>query len=292
MTDSIKQLKKQDSGCGTLYVVATPIGNLEDLTIRAARVLASADFIAAEDTRTTLKLLNHLGLKKPMISCYRHNEESRCDEIINRIKRGEDCALCSDAGTPAVSDPGEQLVRKAVDAGVRVSPVPGPSAVIAALSSGGMSTGRFCFEGFIPVNKKTRRLRLSSIENEPRTIVIYEAPHKLKNTLKDLLSALGDRELILAREMTKIHEEFIRTSISGAISLYKNTEPKGEYVLLIEGKVPDEIILPSLSDAAEAAKLLIGQGYSASAAAKGAAEQTGLSRSEIYKAVLDNADMD
>ncbi|MEG2633301.1 MAG: 16S rRNA (cytidine(1402)-2'-O)-methyltransferase, partial [Oscillospiraceae bacterium] len=192
---------------GKLYVVATPIGNLGDISARAAAVLESADFIAAEDTRVTAKLLNHLGIKKPLVSYYQHNMAERGEEIIERIINGESCAQCSDAGTPAISDPGEMLVRQAIDAGIDVEPIPGACAAITALCASGLATGRFCFEGFISVSKKSRREHLNEIKDEKRTMIFYEAPHKLRNTLRDLLETLGDREITLARELTKLHED-------------------------------------------------------------------------------------
>ena len=271
---------------GVLYIVATPIGNLSDLSPRAAGILSEVDFVAAEDTRITVKLLNHLGIKKPMISCYRHNELQRTDTIIERIKNGESCALCSDAGTPAISDPGEELVRKAVENNIPVIPIPGPSAVITALSASGLITSRFCFEGFIPMNRKTRKKRLLELQNEARTIVIYEAPHKLKRTLNDLLEYLGDRTVTLARELTKIHEEIVRTTLGEAVKKYADNEPRGEFVVIISGKLTEEAEDYTLEEAAELAKSFIKEGYSASEAAGKAAAETGIARSIIYKAAV------
>lgn len=290
MDDNLNKNETPDIGNtvpGTLYVVATPIGNLADLSPRAAGILASVDFIAAEDTRVTLKLLNHLALKKTVISCYRHNEHARTDKIISRIRDGENCALCCDAGTPAVSDPGEELVRRARDAGIVVSPIPGPSAAIAALSASGMNTGRFCFEGFLPMNRKTRRNRLLSIAEQPDAVVLYEAPHKLRSTLADLFEFLGDRELFIAREITKYHEEFKKTTLSAAVVYYEENLPRGEFVLIVSGKTEDRIQEYSVDDAVDIALSFIEEGRSKSEAAKGAAELTGLPRSEIYRGVLE-----
>lgn len=286
-----RKQKKIEEQAGTLFVVATPIGNLGDLTHRAAATLEAVDFIAAEDTRVTIKLLNHLGIKKPMVSCYRHNEDWRTGEIVARIEAGESCALCCDAGTPAVSDPGEELVAAAKDAGITVVPIPGPSAAIAALSASGLYTGRFCFEGFIPVNKKTRRERFLEIKDERRTLIVYEAPHKLKNTLVDMLEYFGDREITVARELTKIHEEIVRTTLSEAASHYKKNEPKGEFVLIVAGKEPEELVGYTMDDAVALANAFIKEGKSLSAAAKEAATETGFPRSDIYKAVLRDSDV-
>lgn len=269
-----------------LYIVATPIGNLGDLSPRAAAVLEAADFIAAEDTRVTLKLLNHLGLKKPMVSYYRHNESDSGRRIIERILSGQCCALCSDAGTPAISDPGELLVREAVQSGITVVPVPGPNAAIAALCASGLATGRFCFEGFLPVSKKNRRAHLDDIAQETRTLVFYEAPHKLVNTLRDLYETLGERELVLARELTKLHEEIQYTTLSRAVAEYDERTPRGEYVLVVPGAAP----LPAETTSDEAATAAVfslqQQGLSLSEACRRAAAQTGRKKSELYKLAL------
>lgn len=271
---------------GTLYVVPTPIGNLEDITMRAARILAEADFIAAEDTRVTVKLLNHLDIKKPMISYHEHNAYVRGTEILARISAGESCALCSDAGTPAISDPGQLLVQQALETGITVCPLPGACAAITALSAAGQSTGRFCFEGFLPVNRRARKARLEELKTETRTLVFYEAPHKLCTTLTDLLGAFGgERGITLCRELTKLHEEFIKTTLENAALLYENTPPKGEFVLVVQGAPLPEVQTATLEEAAEIAKELMEQGFSASAAAKQAALQTGQAKNAIYKLV-------
>ena len=271
---------------GKLYVVATPIGNLSDLSPRAAAVLGSCDFVAAEDTRVTLKLLNHLELKKPMVSCYKQNEKQRMGEIVGRILRGESCALCSDAGTPAVSDPGEELVREAKKSGIEVIPIPGCCAAIAALCASGMPSRRFCFEGFLPPQKKERRARLAELASESRTMIFYEAPHHLKDTLRELLSALGDRELSISREITKLHEETFSTTLSAAIDLYSENDPRGEFVLVVSGaeEVAKEL---SAEDSLSLVARLREQGLSLSDACKKAAAESSLSKSELYRLALE-----
>ena len=225
---------------GTLYLVATPIGNLDDMPPRVARTFEAADFIAAEDTRVTLKLLNHLGLKKPMVSYYEHALHHG-DAILARIEAGEDCALCSDAGMPCISDPGAVLVKDALDRGIRVVPVPGASACITALAVSGQDTSRFVFEGFLPVPKKERRARLEALQGEQRTILFYEAPHKLRGTLDDLAAALGeDRSVTLCRELTKLHEEIVKTTLGEAVAYYRANDPRGEYVLVVAGAQPGQ----------------------------------------------------
>ncbi len=272
-----------------LYIVATPIGNLGDLTPRAAEVLSAVDFIAAEDTRVTVKLLNHLGIKKPLVSYYRHNESESGRRILDRILAGEHCALCCDAGTPAVSDPGELLVQAAVDSGVRVIPIPGPCAAVTALSASGLINGRFCFEGFLPVNKKNRRNHLESLVGETRTMVFYEAPHKLRYTLDDLLAALGDRPAVLARELTKLHEEIRRATLGDFVAEYKTREPRGEYVLIVSG-APETESTPeewTLDGAVAIVQIHVAAGLSLSEACKQAAAHTGIPRSDLYRAALE-----
>lgn len=271
---------------GKLYVVGTPIGNMGDFSPRAIEALKNADFIAAEDTRVTLKLLNRFDIKKEMLSYYEHNKNTKGNLIIERMLRGESCALVSDAGMPAISDPGEDLVRQARDAGIQVEAVPGPSAVITALAISGMPSGRFCFEGFLSMNKISRREHLQSLKNEKRTMVFYEAPHKLLATLKDCLSYLGDREIALVRELTKIHEEVFKTTFSQAIEYYTQNTPKGEFVLIISGK-PEEVTEYTLDDAVSIAKKLISEGESTSCAAKEAANVTGMKKGEVYKLLLN-----
>lgn len=271
-----------------LYIVATPIGNLGDLSPRAAHILEQVDFIAAEDTRVTVKLLNHLGIKKPMVSYYRHNMSDSGQRILDRIAAGESCALCSDAGTPAISDPGELLVRDAVAQGIAVVPVPGPSAAIAALCASGLATGRFCFEGFLPVSKKNRREHLLSIEQETRTMVFYEAPHKLLNTLRDLQEILGkDRALTIARELTKIHEEIQYTTLGEAVQEYTERVPRGEYVLVVSGSETLQPDLVSDQDALAIVVALQAEGLSLSEACRRAAAETKRKKSELYKLALE-----
>ena len=230
-----KQEGKNKLQPGTLYLVATPIGNLEDITFRAVRTLRDADLIAAEDTRRTAALLNHLGLKKPLVSYFQHNEKSKGEFLLKKLQEGTTVALVSDAGTPAISDPGEDLVRICAEHNVPVVPVPGATAAISALITSALPTGRFSFEGFLSVNKKSRREHLLSIQHQPHTMIFYEAPHKLRRTLKDFYTLLGDRKIVLARELTKRYEEIIRTTLSEAVLLYAEREPKGEYVLILEG---------------------------------------------------------
>lgn len=229
---------------GVLYLVATPIGNLEDITYRALRILGEVDFIAAEDTRHTLKLLNHFEIQKPMISYYEHNIRERGEKIIARIKEGKDAALVSDAGTPAISDPGEDLVRLCIEEGIRVIPVPGAVAGINALICSGISTKRFSFEGFLSVNKKSRIDHLNSVKDSTYTLIFYEAPHKLLNTLTDMLKYFGNRRITVAREITKKFEEFIYTDLEDAISHFTQNQPKGEFVLIVEGMNESEKISP------------------------------------------------
>ena len=221
---------------GMLYLVPTPIGNLGDISTRCRETLEQADFIAAEDTRVTLKLLNHMGIKKSLVSYYEHNKASKGNFIVERILAGETCALVSDAGSPAISDPGEDLVKQCAEAGITVCAIPGPCAVITALSISGQSTGRFCFEGFLSTAKKSRREHLESLVNERRTMVFYEAPHKLLSTLEDMASVFGaDRPISLCRELTKLHEEVVRTTLGEAVEKYTQNPPKGEFVLVIAG---------------------------------------------------------
>ena len=271
---------------GTLYIVATPIGNLEDMTPRAAATFGSVDFIAAEDTRVTLKLLNHLGLKKPLVSYYEHNLKERGRAILDRIRAGENCALCSDAGMPAISDPGEVIVADALAEGIKVVPVPAASACVTALAVSGQATGRFVFEGFLPTNLRQRRERLDKLKGEERTVIFYEAPHKLRMTLGHLREAFGPgRSITLARELTKLHEEVVKTTLGEAVEYYEANQPRGEYVLVMAGAPPAEArpAPPTLEEAAQKGRGLIEGGMSASAAAKLAAQNTPFSKSQIYR---------
>ena len=271
---------------GTLYIVATPIGNLEDMTPRAAATFGSVDFIAAEDTRVTLKLLNHLGLKKPLVSYYEHNLKERGRAILDRIRAGESCALCSDAGMPAISDPGEVIVADALAEGIKVVPVPAASACVTALAVSGQATGRFVFEGFLPTNLRQRKERLERLKGEERTVIFYEAPHKLRMTLGHLLAAFGPgRSITLARELTKLHEEVVKTTLGEAVEYYEANNPRGEYVLVMAGASPAEArpAPPTLEEAAQKGRGLMEGGMSASAAAKLAAQNTPFSKSQIYR---------
>ncbi|MFA7637075.1 MAG: 16S rRNA (cytidine(1402)-2'-O)-methyltransferase [Monoglobales bacterium] len=224
---------------GTLYLCPTPIGNLEDITLRVIRILSEVDLIAAEDTRHTLKLLNHLDIKKPMISYFEHNKLQRGEEIIAKLESGLNIALVTDAGMPAISDPGEVLVFQCIERGIDVVPLPGPNAALTALIASGISASRFSFQGFLTMNKRSRTEHLEIAAKLPDTLIFYEAPHKLKSTLVDMLKFFGNRKIALCRELTKTYEEFIRTDIEGAIRLYEEKAPKGEYVLIIEGYTTD-----------------------------------------------------
>lgn len=268
-----------------LYVVGTPIGNLEDLSPRAKRILSEADFIAAEDTRVTLKLLNHFEIKAELVSYYEHNKKEKGEYIIDRILKGENCALVSDAGMPAISDPGEDLVRLARENGVAVESVPGPSALITALSISGISSGRFCFEGFLPALNKERKQRLSEIKSEKRTMIFYEAPHKLIATLSDFLRELGDRNIAVCKELTKIHETVLEFTLSEAVEYYKQNPPKGEYVLILEG-AKEEKATYTLDEAVALCRSLTESGLSVSQAAKEAAAISGIKKGDIYKEML------
>lgn len=268
---------------GKLYVVGTPIGNLGDISPRALKVLSDVDFIAAEDTRVTLKLLNHFGIKKPMISYFEHNKAEKGKIILDRIAGGENCAIVTDAGMPCISDPGEELVKEAHALNISVESVPGPSALITALAISGMSSGRFTFEGFLSVNKSSRRNHLCSLINEQRTMIFYEAPHKLIATLTDMLDTLGDREVALVKELTKIHENVSKTTLSQALSFYRNNPPKGEFVIILAGAKEQKQQEYSLTEAISLAKEFAEKGDSASSAAKKAADLTGFKKGEIYK---------
>ena len=274
---------------GKLYVVGTPIGNLSDFSPRAIETLREVDFIAAEDTRVTVKLLNHFDINKPMLAYYEHNKMERGGDIIARLLAGEDCALVSDAGMPAISDPGEDLVRMCHENGIPVESVPGPSALITALAISGMKSGRFCFEGFLSVNKPSRRAHLAEVKTEPRTMIFYEAPHKLPATLKDMLEVFGDRKITLVRELTKLHEEVIRTTLSEAAVMYDGElKPRGEYVLIVEGyEKPEKETEYTLEEAVKLAKSYMEDGDSASMAAKKASSETGFKKGEIYKLIAE-----
>ncbi|MBQ8748305.1 MAG: 16S rRNA (cytidine(1402)-2'-O)-methyltransferase [Oscillospiraceae bacterium] len=273
---------------GMLYLVPTPIGNLSDISIRCRETLEQADFIAAEDTRVSLKLLNHLGIKKPLISYFEHNKAQKGEMIVGRILAGETCALVSDAGSPAISDPGEELVKQCAEAGITVCAIPGPCAVITALSISGQATGRFCFEGFLSTAKKSRREHLESLVKEQRTMIFYEAPHKLLNTLEDMAAVFGeDRPISLCRELTKLHEEVIRTTLGGAIQLYNQQPPKGEFVLVVAGAAPVEEKVATAEDAVARVKELMDGGMSRKDAIKQTAQELHLPKNVVYDAALE-----
>lgn len=271
---------------GKLFIVGTPIGNLSDFSARAIKTLQEVDFIAAEDTRVSAKLLNHYAVKKPMVSYHAHNIREKGEQIMGRIISGENCAIITDAGMPCISDPGEDLVKICKQNHIEVVVVPGPSAVISALALSGLSTSRFCFEGFLSVRKSKRNEHLNSLVKETRTIIFYEAPHKLIATLTDILSVLGDRNIALARELTKLYEEVIHTTVSQALALYQTKTPKGEFVIVIEGMCEDEEQTLTLEQAGAMVIELKEQGLSASNAAKEVSAKTGFKKGELYKFVL------
>lgn len=273
---------------GMLYLVPTPIGNLGDISQRCRETLESADFIAAEDTRVTLKLLNHLGIKKSLVSYYEHNKTFKGEKIVERILNGETCALVSDAGSPAISDPGEDLVKQCAQAGIVVCAIPGPCAAITALSISGQATGRFCFEGFLSTARKSRRAHLDSLLGERRTMIFYEAPHKLLTTLEDLRDTFGEeRPISLCRELTKIHEEVLRTTLGGAVAHYTDNPPKGEFVLVVAGAPEEKTETASSMDAAQRVTQLMEQGLSRKDAVKQTAQELGLSKNAVYEIALN-----
>ncbi len=272
---------------GMLYLVPTPIGNLGDISIRCRETLEQADFIAAEDTRVSLKLLNHLGIKKCLVSYYEHNKALKGNVIIERILAGETCALVSDAGSPAISDPGEDLVKQCAEAGITVCAIPGPCAVITALSISGQSTGRFCFEGFLSTAKKNRREHLESLIGERRTMIFYEAPHKLLSTLEDMAAVFGnDRPISLCRELTKIHEEVVRTTLGQAVEKYTENPPKGEFVLVLAGAPEEASEVASPDDAAAYVARLMESGLSRKDAIRQTAKDLNLPKNVVYDAAL------
>ena len=274
---------------GGLTLVGTPIGNLGDFSPRAVEALQNADLIAAEDTRVTLKLLNHFGIKKPLVSYFEHNKRDRGEQLLAQMEAGTNLVLVSDAGMPAISDPGETLCNACHERGIPVTVVPGPTAATTAIALSGFPSGRFTFEGFLSTNKKSRADHLNSLQNEARTMVFYEAPHKLRATARDLRNVFGeDRPVAVIRELTKIHEEVWRTTLGEAAARYREEEPRGEYVLVVAGAVPVEHEPElTLEVAVSLARDLIGDGSSASAAAKEAAAQTGFSKGEIYKRLVE-----
>ena len=272
---------------GKLYIVGTPIGNLDDMTLRGIKTLKSVDFICAEDTRVTAKLLNSLDIKKPMISYHEHNAVQAGETIINRILDGECCAAVTDAGMPCISDPGEELVKRCYENGIKVCVVPGPTAAMSAVAISGLSTKRFSFEGFLSTSNKSRREHLKTASKLENTLIFYEAPHKLINTLSDMLKFFGDRNISLCREMTKLHEEVIKTTLSGALEYYKSVTPKGEFVIVVEGaqKTQDDL---TIDDAVSEVKKLIDNGMRAADACKAVSKWTSCSKSELYSKLLED----
>ena len=272
---------------GMLYLVPTPIGNLGDISIRCRETLEQADFIAAEDTRVTIKLLNHFGIKKPMVSYYEHNRNERGGVIIERLLNGENCALVSDAGMPIISDPGEDLTLRCHENNIKVCAVPGPCAFVTALAISGMPSGRFTFEGFLTKAKQNRREHLEELVNEKRTMIFYEAPHKLPSTLEDMAKYFGDRKIALVKELTKIYENVERTTLFEAAKKYREVSPRGEYVLIIEGKPEDTEKTITIDEAKSMAEELIKSGLSKNEASKEIAKKTGLKKSDIYKSLQE-----
>lgn len=276
---------------GVLYLVATPIGNLEDITLRALKTLKEVDLIAAEDTRQALKLLNHFEIKKPLVSYYEHNKKSKGNYLINEMLAGKSIALVSDAGTPGISDPGEDIVKLCIENEINVIPVPGAVAAVSGLIVSGLPTGRFVFEGFLPMNKRQRKERIQEIKDETRTMVFYEAPHKLVYTLKDLYETLGNRNIVLARELTKKFEEIIRCTFSEAIEKYDKEPPRGEYVLIVEGKDEGELSMQKKKEwdalsIKEHYEMYIKEGLDKKEAMKKVASDRGLSRRDIYNSLI------
>lgn len=273
---------------GTLYLVATPIGNLEDLSPRAVETLAAVDFIAAEDTRVSLKLLNHFGIKKPLESYHEHNAAAAGQAVLGRLLAGESCALVTDAGTPAISDPGEALVRLCGEHGVTVTSIPGCCAAVNALAVSGLPTGRFTFEGFLSVNKRSRREHLESLKNETRTMIFHEAPHKLRPTLADFCEAFGpERRIALCRELTKLHEEVRRCTLGEAAEYYRDHDPRGEYVLVVAGAERSKAAILTLEEGVAQVLALVDAGQRLKDAAREVADHTGLSKNDLYAAALE-----
>jgi 16S rRNA (cytidine1402-2'-O)-methyltransferase len=268
---------------GTLTLVGTPIGNLSDMSPRALEALQSCDFIAAEDTRVSLNLLNHFGIRKPLISYFEHNKHERGEQICRKLENGENAVLVTDAGMPAISDPGEDLVALCHERAIPVTVIPGPSAGIAALAASGLPTARFTFEGFLSANKRDRRNALDALKTEQRTMVFYEAPHKLVATLTDMHAAFGDRRICLARELTKLHEEIVRTTLCEALARYEETAPRGEFVIVVEGAAPVAETPATPEEAATLARQFVEEGLSASDAARKAAAQTGVKKGDVYR---------
>jgi 16S rRNA (cytidine1402-2'-O)-methyltransferase len=276
-----------DRAPGTLCLLATPIGNLGDISARAERALREADFVAAEDTRVTRKLLEHLGIKRPLLSSHAHNQRKSGEGIVERILRGETCALATDAGTPGISDPGVELVRLCAERGIAVTVIPGPCAAVSALVLSGLPSGRFAFEGFLSADARSRRDRLDELKTERRTMVFFEAPHKLERTLRDMLEAFGDRNISVSRELTKLHEETLRFTLSEALEHFAQTPPRGEFTLVVAGAAADAEPKPDLDAAVAAALALIDDGTTAKDAVKAVSAETGVAKNALYNAVVD-----
>lgn len=276
---------------GTLYLCATPIGNLEDITLRVLRILKEVDIIAAEDTRNTIKLLNHYNIKTPMTSYHEYNKITKAETLVDKLLEGKNIALVTDAGTPGISDPGEELVKKAYEAGIQVTSLPGACACITALTLSGLSTRRFAFEAFLPANKKERKIILDSLKNETRTIVIYEAPHHLKSTLSELYNSLGNQKITICRELTKLHETVQLYTLASAIEYYNNNQPKGEYVLIIDGCTFNELEIQKQEiwkqmSIFEHINIYLAEGLSKKEAMKKVASDRGISKRDVYNAIL------
>lgn len=286
-----RDVNKKLSDKGTLYLVATPIGNLQDITFRAVNTLKEVDLIAAEDTRQSIKLLNHFEIKKPLISYHEHNKNVKGNYLIEQLLEGKNIALVSDAGSPGISDPGEDLVKLAIENDIRITMIPGPVAAVTGLVISGLSTGRFVFEGFLPMNKRTRQERLKQLKDETRTIIFYEAPHKLSYTLKDIYNAWGDRHIALARELTKRYEEIIRCSIFEAMERFQNESPKGEFVLIIEGQNESILIENDRNQFADVSieehvQRYVEDGLEKKEAIKKVADDRGMTKRDVYNAVM------
>lgn len=274
---------------GTLYLVGTPIGNLGDLSPRAREILAAVDFIAAEDTRVTLKLLNHFEIKKPLICYFEHNRAEMGEKLLSRLLAGESCALVTDAGMPAISDPGEDIVRQCAANGVEVCAVPGPCALVTGLALSGLPTQRFCFEGFLSTTAKNRREHLESLRGEKRTMIFYEAPHKLLRTLEDFLESFGDREIALCRELTKLHEEVLRTTVAAAVQRFRETPPRGEFVLVLRGAPEESGPVMDGPAALALVERYRAEGLSLKEACRRAAAESGFGKNELYQLALKNS---
>jgi 16S rRNA (cytidine1402-2'-O)-methyltransferase len=276
-----------ESKPGTLYIVGTPIGNLEDMTFRGVRILQTVDLIAAEDTRHTGRLLQHFQVKTPQVSYHEHNRNSRIPELLKHLQSGKAIALVTDAGMPLISDPGYELVKACIEAGIAVVPIPGASAAITALSAAGLPTDRFVFEGFLPTKTQQRREHLESLKIESRTLIFYESPHRLRDTLQDLADTFGShRQIVLARELTKLYEEFWRGTVEKAIAYYSEKEPQGEYTLVVSGTPVEEVQL-SPEEVKAQLQQLINQGISRSQASRQLAKLTSLKRQELYQLAID-----